>query len=79
MAAVVGLPLIKIRLYTGGMPHLSPTSQLPMIAALTAAAGGGTICQAADILTRLQVPAIVVSYLLVGLDLPLAFGLDVLF
>jgi tellurite resistance protein TehA-like permease len=79
VAAVVGLPFINIRLYPGGVLHLSPASQLPMIAALKVAAGGGTICQGAEISPRLQVPAIVVSYLLVGLGLPLAFALDVLF
>jgi tellurite resistance protein TehA-like permease len=79
IVAVVGLPFVNIRLYPGGVPHLSPASQLPMIAALTAAAGGGTICQVAEISPHLQVPVIVVSYLLVGLGLPLAFALDVLF
>lgn len=79
VVAVVGLPFINIRLYPGGVPHLSPASQLPMIAALTAAAGGGTICQAAEISPGLQVPVIIVSYLFVGLGLPLAFALDVLF
>lgn len=78
-AAVVGLPFIAIRIFPGGVPHLTPASQLPMIAALTVAAGGGTISKAADISPQLQVPAIVVSYLFVGMGLPLAFALDVLF
>ena len=76
---VVGVPFVYIRLYPSGKPHLSPGSQLPMIAALTVAAGAGTICQFAEISPQLQIPAIVVSYLLVGLGLPLAFALDVLF
>lgn len=76
---VVALPFIYIRLYPNGVPHLSPASQLPMIAALTAAAGGGTICQFAQISPQLQIPVIIVSYLLIGLGLPLAFALDVLF
>lgn len=79
LTAVVGLPFIAVRLYPGGMPHLTPASQLPMIAALTVAAGGGTICKAADISPRLQAPTIIVSYLFVGMGLPLAFALDVLF
>ncbi|KAB5578308.1 malic acid transporter [Coniochaeta sp. 2T2.1] len=79
LAVVVVVPFIYIRLYPGGVPHLTPGSQLPMIAALTAAAGGGTICQGAQISPQLQIPVIVVSYMLVGLGLPLAFVLDVLF
>ncbi|OIW30040.1 putative malic acid transport protein [Coniochaeta ligniaria NRRL 30616] len=79
IAAVVVLPFINIRLYPVGVPHLSPASQLPMIAALTVAAGGGTICQGAEISPQLQIPVIIVSYLFVGLGLPLAFALDVLF
>ncbi|KAL2018670.1 hypothetical protein VTK56DRAFT_505 [Thermocarpiscus australiensis] len=75
----VGVPFVFIRLYPDGVPHLSPASQLPLIAALTAAAGGGTICQSAGLSPALQIPAIIVSYLLVGMGLPLALGLDVLF
>ncbi|KAK3306343.1 voltage-dependent anion channel [Chaetomium strumarium] len=75
----IGVPFVFVRLYPGGIPHLSPASQLPLIAALTAAAGGGTLCQSAGLSAALQVPVIVVSYLLVGMGLPLAFALDVLF
>ncbi|KAK4234642.1 putative malic acid transport protein [Achaetomium macrosporum] len=75
----IGVPFVFVRLYPVGIPHLSPASQLPLIAALTAAAGGGTICQSAELSPALQVPVIVVSYLLVGVGLPLALALDVLF
>ncbi|KAK0751295.1 hypothetical protein B0T18DRAFT_485921 [Schizothecium vesticola] len=53
--------------------------QLPMIAALSVAAGGGTISKSASISPQIQVPAIIVSYLCIGIGLPLAFALDVLF
>ncbi|KAB5540457.1 voltage-dependent anion channel [Coniochaeta sp. 2T2.1] len=79
VVVVVGVPFVYIRLYPGGVPHLSPGSQLPMIAALTAAAGAGVVCQFGEISPQLQVPAILVSYLLIGMGLPLAFALDVLF
>ncbi|KAL7807171.1 voltage-dependent anion channel [Trichoderma aethiopicum] len=79
VAVVVVVPFLHVRLYPSGVPHLAPGSQLPMIAALTAAAGGGTICQGAQVSVPLQIPVIVVSYMLVGLGLPLAFALDVLF
>lgn len=72
------VPFVFISIYAKGVPYLSPTTRLPLISALTAAAGGGTICQYAEISSQLQVPVIVVSYLLVGMALPLAFGLDVL-
>lgn len=79
--AVLGtviVPFVFIRLYEKDVPYLSPATRLPLIAALTAAAGGGTICQYAQVSPRLQVPVIIVSYLLIGMALPLAFALDVL-
>jgi tellurite resistance protein TehA-like permease len=77
--AVLGtviIPFVFMRIYPKRSQRLSPTSRLPLIAALTAAAGGGTICQYAELASNLQVPVIVVSYLLVGAALPLAFALD---
>lgn len=79
--AVLGtviVPFIFMRLYPykGREKRISPASRLPLIAALTAAAGGGTICQYAELDSSLQVPVIVVSYLLVGAGLPLAFAID---
>ncbi|KAF9876883.1 malic acid transport [Colletotrichum karsti] len=75
----VVLPFILIKVYPSGVPHISPATQLPLIAALTAAAGGGTICNTAMLSSQQQIPVIIVSYLLIGMALPLAFALDVLF
>jgi hypothetical protein len=75
----LAIPFIFTSLYPPGVSHLAPTTQLPLIAALTAAAGAGTLCQYAQLSGQAQVPAIVVSYLLIGAALPLAFGLDMLF
>ncbi|KAK4201324.1 putative malic acid transport protein [Triangularia verruculosa] len=77
--AIIGVPFVLLRLYPAQISHLSPASQLPMIAALTVAAGGGTISQNAGLSPQQQVPVIVVSYLFLGCGLPLAFGLDVLY
>ncbi|KAL2873666.1 hypothetical protein SGCOL_011149 [Colletotrichum sp. CLE4] len=74
------LPFIFIKVYPPGVAHLSPSTQLAVTAALTAAAAGGTLCtSAANLTSTQQVPIIVVSYLLIGMGLPLAFALDVLF
>ncbi|KAF6818798.1 malic acid transport [Colletotrichum plurivorum] len=73
------LPFIFIKVYPSGVPHISPATQLPLIAALTAAAGGSTICNSAGLDPARQLPVIVVSYLFIGMALPLALALDVLF
>ncbi|KAK1979245.1 voltage-dependent anion channel [Colletotrichum cereale] len=78
-ANVIILPFIFVKVYPSGVPHISPATQLPLIAALTAAAGGGTICSSAMLSSDQQIPVIIVSYLLIGMGLPLAFTLDVLF
>ncbi|WQF87698.1 Putative transporter protein SLAC1/Mae1/ Ssu1/TehA [Colletotrichum destructivum] len=81
LAALVALvlPFLFIKVYPSGVPHISPATQMPVIAALTAAGGGGTICASAALTSAQQVPVIVVSYLLIGAGLPLVFALDVLF
>lgn len=79
--AVLGnviIPFIFMRIYPTRRQRLSAAARLPPIAALTAAAGGGTICMYADLSNKMQVPVIIVSYLLVGAGLPLAFALDAL-
>lgn len=77
--AAMVIPYLFFTLSPPGISKISPVSQLPLIAALTAAAGGGTICQYAQLSSELQVSAVGVSYLLVGLGLPLALTLDTLF
>ncbi|KAK4459674.1 putative malic acid transport protein [Cladorrhinum samala] len=77
--SAVGVPFVLVRVYPGMVSHLTPASQLPLIAALTVAAGGGTVAQNAGLGPELQVPVILVSYLFLGCGLPLAFALDVLF
>lgn len=81
-ACCVGVPLLflkTVRAQGGFLESLTPTTQLPIIAALTAAAGAGTIASAVDLERAQLVPMLIVGFLLVGLALPLAVMLDVLF
>jgi tellurite resistance protein TehA-like permease len=75
----IGIPYVFVKYEAPGISALSPATQLPLIAALTAAAGGGVVCQYGGLNNRLQVPVIVVSYLLIGMGLPLSLGFDSLF
>jgi len=72
--ACLGIPYIQLMFQPPEIHSnfLPPSILLPFIAALTSAAGGGTICRTADISPRLQVPALIVSYLEVGMGLALA-------
>ncbi|KAG9255600.1 voltage-dependent anion channel [Emericellopsis atlantica] len=82
IACCVGVPLLflkAIRAQGGFVESMTPTTQLPMIAALTAAAAAGTIASSADLERGQLVPMLIVGFLLVGLALPLAVMLDVLF
>jgi tellurite resistance protein TehA-like permease len=81
MAAVtcIGMPYVFIKYDPPGVSALSPATQLPLISALTAAAGGGILCSYGELNNRLQVPVIIVSYLLIGMGLPLSLGFDSLF
>ena len=64
----------------GGLRHaFTPVTQLPIIAALTSAAGAGTLCQYAMLSPEQKVPMIVVAYLEIGIGIPIALALDTLF
>ena len=71
--ACIVLPYVFVTYEPPGVAGLSPAVNLPLIAALTAAAGGGVLCRYGGLTVHEQVPVIVVSYLLIGLSLPLAF------
>jgi tellurite resistance protein TehA-like permease len=75
----IGLPYIFVMYEPPGLQDLTPATQLPLIAALTSAAGGGVICRYGALSYRLQVPIILVSYLLIGVAIPLALSLDTVF
>jgi tellurite resistance protein TehA-like permease len=67
IAACIGIPYVFVKYEPPGMSALSPATQLPLISALTAAAGGAIICSYGELNNRLQVPVIIVSYLLIGI------------
>ncbi|RHZ48573.1 putative malic acid transport protein [Aspergillus thermomutatus] len=74
--AIIAIPYTQLKLQPSATEHVPPAILLPLIAALTCAAGGGAICSSAALSARLQVPLIIVSYLLVGAGITLAVGYD---
>lgn len=82
VVAVLGIPLIfvhSIHAEGGFIRSLTPTTQLPLIAALTSAAGAGTLCEFAMLSDAQKLPMMIVSYLEIGIGVPLALALDILF
>lgn len=75
----IGIPYTFVKYEPPGVRALSPATQLPLISALTVAAGGAIVCAYGQLNNRLQVPVVIVSYLLLGMGLPLSLGLDSLF
>lgn len=54
-----------------GVSQLSPSTQLPMVAAITLASGGGVVAVGAGQVSSVQTPIIFVSYLSLALAMPL--------
>lgn len=79
VTAVMVIPYVFVKIQPPGVKAIAPGVLLPLISALTSAAGGGTICTEANLSARLQVPVIIVGYLEVGLGLPLAITLGNIF
>lgn len=77
--ACIGIPYVFTKLQGPGIDNIAPSTLLPLIAALTAAAGGGVVCRYGQLGANLQVPVIIVSYLFVGLGLPLSVVIDAVF
>jgi tellurite resistance protein TehA-like permease len=75
----IGIPYVFVKYEPPGLSGLTPTTNLPLIAALTAAAGGGVLCRYGALSDSEQMPVIIVSYLLIGIALPLALGFDTVF
>lgn len=75
-AVIIAIPYTQLRLQPSGIENVHPSILLPVIAALTCAAGGGAICNATPLNPRLQVPLIIVAYLLVGAGLSLGLAYD---
>jgi tellurite resistance protein TehA-like permease len=79
LLALLAIPHSFATINPPGYANLKPNSQLPIVAGLTCAAAGASICQSAALSTTMQMPIIIVSYLLVGISTPLALFLDTLF
>ena len=77
--ATVGIPYAYLWCIAPGIDSMPPTVILPAIAGIASAATCGVITFAADISTRAQVPMIIVGYILIGLSLPTALCLIVIF
>lgn len=77
--AAFGLPYVLINYSPPGVKMFKPSAQLPMIAAITVAAGGGSLARYAALDAGLSVPLIIVSYLFIGIGVPLALATDAVY
>ncbi|KAJ5488785.1 hypothetical protein N7539_003675 [Penicillium diatomitis] len=77
--AVMVIPYVFVKVQSPGIKSVTPVILLPLISALTSAAGGGVVCRYGALSDRLQVPILVVSYLEVGLGLALAMAFNDVF
>lgn len=75
----VGIPYIYLWYICPGVDGIPPVVVLPAIAIITAASSCGVVTFAGEISSRLQVPMIIVGYILLGLGLPFALSLIVIF
>lgn len=76
IVACMVIPFIHLKMQQSDTRHMQADMLMPFLAALTSAAGGGVICRLADISPRLQVPAIIISYLEIGAGLALVAAFD---
>lgn len=78
-AAVIIILYVFAHINPPSIAQLLPNTQLPLVAAITAAAAGGSICSEGYLSAEQQVPMILASYLLLGIAMPLVLILDALF
>lgn len=79
VVACTGTPYVFTKLEATSVDLVPPGMLLPLIAALTAAAGGGVVCRYGQLAADLEVPVIIVSYLFIGLALPMSVVVDSVF
>ncbi|KAF3920070.1 hypothetical protein AA313_de0200360 [Arthrobotrys entomopaga] len=77
--ACIGIPYVLLQVEHPGVKNITPVVLLPFISALTATAGAGVICLNAQISPILQVPLIIVAFVLLGTALPLTLAYDALY
>lgn len=78
VAACIGIPYVQLKLQPPGIKRVPPSILLAVIAALTSAAVGGVVCRYGHISDRLRVPAVIVSYLVIGAAITLATSFNVI-
>lgn len=79
VGSVIWIPYVYVKIQPPGLEVVAPGVLLPLVLALTSAAGGGIICRYGALSDRLQIPVIIISYLEVGVGLPLAVTLSGVF
>ncbi|KAH8204484.1 hypothetical protein TruAng_001400 [Truncatella angustata] len=75
----MGIPYVFTQINPPSIAGVLPNAQLPLEEALTAAATCGSLCTNGYWSCEIRVPVILVSYLLLGIAILLAFILDALF
>ena len=75
----ISIPYVYLWHMCPGIDGIPPVVVLPAISAITAASSCGVVTFAGEISSRLQVPIIIVGYILLGLGLPFALSLIVIF
>ena len=79
VASSIGTPYAFAHIEHPGTTKVTPTIFMPTVCGATTAVGGAIICRYGALTNHEQVPVIIVSYLLLGLVLPLTIAYDALF
>lgn len=77
--ACIGIPYVYLWVLCPGIDGIPPAVLLPTVAAITAASTCGVVSSAGQLSSRFQVPMIIVGYILIGLGLPFALSLIVIY
>ncbi|KAH8879927.1 hypothetical protein GQ53DRAFT_20326 [Thozetella sp. PMI_491] len=75
LAASALIPIAFAKIQPPGLAGVSPAMLLPLIAAITFAAGGGTLAGSLHVSVDHVMPMLVVSYLFLGLAMPLTIAI----
>jgi len=76
LAATIVVPYVFVVIRPPGVSELPPAALLPFIAAITLAAGGGVVGQMTSIGIEARAPILLVSFLFLGIGMPLALLLS---
>jgi len=73
---IIIIPYLSMSIEPPGLDSVTPSLLMPVISVLTAAAAGGVLCQHGSISINLQIPVIIVSFLLVGISFPVLIAVN---